>query len=116
MSDLKTYRYKATRRNQDHEPIIHMRFDAPPGVDDFKDRLMKALARYISSTERGQSMYKYAGQDLNIGDVVSHGVNNDPDFILELAKEKIFNFKVLEFEEVFSYDTSLAFYVDSGDE
>jgi hypothetical protein len=111
--DRTTVVYRAPRKNINAEPtaFLVMDVEGKPNKQITRHRLKRAVAHWVIETEAGAEAYQYAGNDLNIGDLLGGGAFQDPSFQSALAQQGIYNASAVSPEELMSYDHPLAFYV-----
>jgi hypothetical protein len=73
-------------------------------------KLINAVTSWVENTEEGRACYEYAGNDLNIGDVASHG--GEQYVAIQMSLHDLLGFKIevfccLENSPGMTYDTSL---------
>lgn len=99
---MKQYRHVIKRLSHDEEmiAIISYKLDGDPrnAHTDYSDpdkllfAVKGAVYQWVKNTPEGRACYDYAGDDLNIGDVVSHGGD---DFVRNnLEMDGIHDFEV----------------------
>jgi len=80
-TDTKTFkaRFVAPRYEDPRFAIINIEVTDETLCDEntFLAELRRAVTEWVKTTEDGRACYEYAGNDLNIGDLLSHGGAED---------------------------------------
>lgn len=88
--------------------IIRFAFDRnnfPANNNELLERVRKGVTKWARETEDGQSLYAYAGDDMNFADLASH--SDDEGLIRFIDGCKEFSVTSVDVSEVFTFDTSL---------
>lgn len=70
---------------------------------DLLDEIRKSILEWVKNTSDGQSIYGYAADDMNIGDIAGH----EDDIIAYSDKICNLKFEMLDVGQLWNFDTSL---------